>query len=185
MTAEEIKEKVSCREFVEKIGLKINRSGFCCCPFHGEKTPSLKIYDSTNSWYCFGCHAGGDVISFAKMYYKVSFSDAVKRLANDFNLSTNENDVLTASDALKRAVERATCKSLLERKERLKTALEAKYWLWFDRWLENDRAIAEYAPKSPDDEFDSRWVKAIMEREQIRNELAIADDARREGICGC
>ena len=64
-----VKESVSCKDFAEHIGLSVNRSGFCCCPFHGEKTPSLKIYSDGRGWYCFGCHQGGDVINMAKLYY--------------------------------------------------------------------------------------------------------------------
>ena len=36
------------------------------CPFHSEKTPSFHVYTDTQSFYCFGCGAGGDVITFTK-----------------------------------------------------------------------------------------------------------------------
>ena len=39
----------------------------CCCPIHGEKTPSLVLYPETNTWYCFGCNQGGDYIDFIKL----------------------------------------------------------------------------------------------------------------------
>ena len=42
----------------------------CLCPFHSEKTPSCTIYSDTQSFYCFGCGAGGDVISFIKKIEK-------------------------------------------------------------------------------------------------------------------
>ena len=38
----------------------------CLCPFHSEKTPSCTVYTGTQSFYCFGCGAGGDVITFTK-----------------------------------------------------------------------------------------------------------------------
>ena len=36
------------------------------CPFHNEKTPSFTVYPETSSYYCFGCHVGGDVITFIR-----------------------------------------------------------------------------------------------------------------------
>ena len=51
------------------------------CPFHqGDTTPSFCWYVSTNSFYCFGCHAAGDVISFMQKYYHYSFHEAVRKL---------------------------------------------------------------------------------------------------------
>ena len=48
------------------------------CPFHNEKTPSFTVYNDTQSFYCFGCGAGGDAIGFIK---KIENLDAVKLLA--------------------------------------------------------------------------------------------------------
>ena len=42
------------------------RTAVGLCPFHGEKTPSFTVYPETASFYCFGCGAGGDVITFIK-----------------------------------------------------------------------------------------------------------------------
>lgn len=47
------------------------------CPLHEDKTPSLKYYKDTNSFYCFGCKRGGDVITFVKELYKVDFKEAL------------------------------------------------------------------------------------------------------------
>ncbi len=52
------------------------------CPFHGEKTPSFNLYPETESFYCFGCGAGGDVITFIKRIENLDYIDAVKFLAN-------------------------------------------------------------------------------------------------------
>lgn len=52
-----------------------------CCPFHGEKTPSFYVNPQTNLYYCFGCHAKGNAISFLVDYEKLSFMEAVKQLA--------------------------------------------------------------------------------------------------------
>ncbi len=51
------------------------------CPFHNEKTPSFTVYPATQSFYCFGCGAGGDAITFLKKIENIDYLDAVKTLA--------------------------------------------------------------------------------------------------------
>ena len=51
------------------------------CPFHSEKTPSFYVYPDTQSFYCFGCGAGGDAITFAKKINSIDYTEAVKMLA--------------------------------------------------------------------------------------------------------
>ena len=51
------------------------------CPFHTEDTPSFAIYPKTNSWFCFGCHEGGDVIKFYQKLNNVEFGIAVEELS--------------------------------------------------------------------------------------------------------
>lgn len=50
------------------------------CPFHNEKTPSLTVYINTNTWHCFGCHEGRDVVDFVMKLQKVDFLQAVNIL---------------------------------------------------------------------------------------------------------
>ena len=52
------------------------------CPFHSEKTPSFTVYPNTQSYYCFGCGNGGDVITFIKNYENLDYIEAVKLLAD-------------------------------------------------------------------------------------------------------
>ena len=52
------------------------------CPFHSEKTPSFTVYPQDNSFYCFGCGAGGDAISFIRKRENLDYPDAVEFLAN-------------------------------------------------------------------------------------------------------
>ena len=51
------------------------------CPFHNEKTPSFTVYNETQSFYCFGCGAGGDAVTFIKNIENLDYMDAVKLLA--------------------------------------------------------------------------------------------------------
>jgi len=60
---------------------KSGRLYMCCCPFHTEKTPSCAIYPDDQHFYCFGCGAGGDVITFVEKMDNISFYEAVQVLA--------------------------------------------------------------------------------------------------------
>jgi len=57
------------------------------CPFHQEKTPSFTVNPDKQIYHCFGCHAGGNVISFLQQYEKLSFIDAAKKLADIAGIS--------------------------------------------------------------------------------------------------
>lgn len=61
------------------------------CPFHGEKTPSFNIYPENGSFYCFGCGAGGDVITFIRRIENLDYMEAVRFLAQRAGLTVPEN----------------------------------------------------------------------------------------------
>lgn len=82
MTSDEIKQSVSMRELVERYGIHIDRKGFCCCPFHKEKTASMKIYK--DSYNCFGCGANGDIFSFVIGMENCDFKTAYKALGGSY-----------------------------------------------------------------------------------------------------
>lgn len=67
------------------------------CPFHSEKTPSFNVYNESESFYCFGCGVGGDVITFIRMIENLDYIEAVKFLADKCGMSLPEN---TADDSL-------------------------------------------------------------------------------------
>lgn len=81
-----IRTNVSVLEVCSMYGIEVNRAGFTRCPFHGEKTASLKVYPGDRGWYCFGCHRYGDVISFVMFYFGINFIDAVRKINQDFGL---------------------------------------------------------------------------------------------------
>ena len=92
MDVEEIKRTHSMRSVVESYGIKINRNGFCCCPFHKEKTPSMKIYK--DSFHCFGgCGANGDIFKFVQMMDKCDFKTAFMSLGGTYEKPTKESRI--------------------------------------------------------------------------------------------
>ena len=58
-----------------------------CCPFHGEKTPSLVISPTKQIFHCFGCGIGGDSIKFVMEYEKLSYPESIEKLASMYNVS--------------------------------------------------------------------------------------------------
>ena len=75
------------------------------CPFHSEKTPSFTVYPADNSFYCFGCGAGGDAITFIRKRENLDYPDAVEFLANRAGITIirDDNDRLRQAPKFERA----------------------------------------------------------------------------------
>lgn len=82
MKSDEIKEKYSMPQVLERYGLRPSRGGFIRCPFHKEKTASMKIYK--DSYYCFGCGAHGDVFDFVQQMEGLDFKAAFRELGGTY-----------------------------------------------------------------------------------------------------
>lgn len=74
---------------------------WCCCPFHQEKTPSCKVDSVSQTWHCFGCGEGGDIISYVRKLDDVDFVDAVRFLARRANIELTESAQATKAHSLK------------------------------------------------------------------------------------
>ncbi len=74
------------KNVVSYYGIKIERN-MCICPFHNDKTASMKL--NKNTFYCFACHENGDVIQFVQNYFDLDFISAMKKLNYDFALGIN------------------------------------------------------------------------------------------------
>ena len=72
--------------------IRRGRNYVCSCPFHSEKTPSCTVFTETQSFYCFGCGAGGDVITFTMKIENLDFMEAVKLLAQRSGLEVPERN---------------------------------------------------------------------------------------------
>lgn len=83
-----VKDAVKVSEAAREYGYPPNRSGFICCPFHAERTPSMKLYDRT--YHCFGCGAHGSVLDFVGGLFNLSPLEAAKKINVDFGLHLAE-----------------------------------------------------------------------------------------------
>ena len=90
-----IDEVISRNDIVDVISgyikLKKNGSSYVgLCPFHNEKSPSFSVSGSRQLYHCFGCGAGGNVVTFVMEYEKFTFPEAVKLLADRVNMELPE-----------------------------------------------------------------------------------------------
>lgn len=149
MTVEDIKERFSMREILDRCNIQIERGGFCKCVFHkGDNEPSMKIYDK--SYYCFGCQETGDVITFVQKYNGLSFKDACEWISGEELSDRTRRQIAVAK--IKR---KSTDKDRQELKEDMKSVtLEmADYW---QRYKEA-RPVNEMEPFS--DEYADNYNK--------------------------
>ena len=77
----ELKKRIPMTELARRLGFEPNRAGFIHCPFHDERTPSLKLYDGDGGFSCYGCGAAGDQIDFLQRLHGVDFNGALSELA--------------------------------------------------------------------------------------------------------
>jgi DNA primase len=96
---DEIKSKVPLEDEIEKSGVKLNRSGpnrmKGCCPIHNENTPSFMFYkgEEYDTFYCFGCKTGGNVIDFIKHLKKFSsYKQVVEYFSKNYSLEYSEKE---------------------------------------------------------------------------------------------
>ena len=89
-------------DVVAASGLQLRRTGgrlTSVCPFHGDTRPSFIVYPATQSYYCFGCGAGGDVIDFVARLNKVGFKEAVEMLCGPAAQQATSSRVHCAAEA--------------------------------------------------------------------------------------
>ena len=135
---ENVKTSVSVPEAAERYGLDVGRSGMARCAFHDDRHPSMKLYD--DHFHCFGCGEHGDVIDLTARLLGLSNYEAARILAYDFGLS---------ADRPPQNKPRSKMDELRQRRSQLR------------RWK------AEFAPHSPLDEPDERYVEACKELDYI------------------
>ena len=101
---EEIKERSPIDEVVSRY-VQLKRAGSnltARCPFHSERTPSFVVFPSTQSFYCFGCGAGGDVITFLMRIENLEYMDALRTLAERAGVTLPESDAAGGVETVSR-----------------------------------------------------------------------------------
>ena len=81
---ETVKTAISVGQAAKRYGLTVGKNGMCCCPFHADKTPSMKLNEAY--YYCFGCKAHGDVIALTAQLLHLPPGSAAAELAQAFHV---------------------------------------------------------------------------------------------------
>lgn len=177
-----IKSLVPMREAAIRYGYVPNRAGFISCPFHNEKTASLKLYPDGRGWYCYGCGKGGDVIDFVKYLFDLDYNQAIIRLDYDFGLglplgrkpTLRERQRLTA-ERRQREADRAVKER--EGEELFEIYISALKWLsTLNSWLK------AYRPTAEDEDLHPLFVKALINIEAAEHNLDCAEIERSKYV---
>ena len=190
---ETVKNSVTVKQAAEHYGCKVNRGDMICCPFHVVAAscisfvsaqarklihsaaaplpaksltlreplghPSMKL--NRDYFYCFGCGATGDVIDFVARLFGLSSYEAAKKLAYDFGI---DPDKPPAAMALKKPYPLARA---FRNDEMYCQRVLCDYLHLLERWK------VEYAPQSPEDELDDRFVEACHMIEYVNDLLDV------------
>ena len=152
----QIKMAVSVKEAAEYYGLEVNRGNMVCCPFHNDRTPSMKLNE--DYFYCFGCGVHGDVIDLVARLFNLSSYDAAKKLAYDFGIDPDKPPAAAALRKSKYPLAKAFQNETLHCQRIL-----CDYLHLFERWK------MQYAPKTPEDTLDDRFVEACQMLDYIED----------------
>lgn len=154
MIAKRIKESLDTIKVVEYYGYKPNRQGFISCPFHKEKTASLKIYNGNRGWNCYGCGKNGSVIDFVMNVFGLTLSQAILRLNYDFNLGlTNSKLTMRQKNELRRKI------SEEQKFEEVKKLINEYWTIEFKIYY---RQYHENKPKNKFEELNEQFVEALQ-----------------------
>ncbi len=152
---EAVKAAVTPRMAAERCGLPVRQGNMVCCPFHADRTPSMKLNE--DYFYCFGCGVSGDVIDLTAQLFRLSPADAARKLAADFGIAEQKPSVLAK---LKRG------KTQVESERHCFRVLRDYFGILQD-WKDH------CAPQSPEDSIDPRYVEACHMLDRIGNMLDI------------
>ena len=152
-----IKAAVTVKQAAALYGLHITTTGMTRCPFHEDHTPSMKLNDTY--YYCFGCGATGDVIDLTARLFDLSSLQAARKMAQDFGLGPDK----PPSSAV--ALSKSPTVSSDAQQEDVSYCLRVlhDYRDLLTRWR------TEFAPLSPEESLDDRFVEAL-------HMLAVVDD---------
>ncbi len=157
-----VKANVLPRQVMEQSGVVFNRADMCKCPFHQDKTPSMKVKTTDKKYFCFGCGERGDAIDFVAKFYDIAPYDAAMQIADQFGIRY-DNSMRSPPKPIRR--EKSVVQILEEAKTRTFRVL-ADYLHVLEDWEQR------YQPEDMD-HIDERYLEAVHNIEFTRYRLDI------------
>ena len=152
---EAVKQTVTTRQAAENYGIDVNRAGKAQCPFHNDRTPSMKV---DKRFHCFGCGADGDVIDFTSKLYGLDAKSAAEKLAADFQISYTHHG---RKDATKIPVPKKTEVQMYRNLEARCFQVLSNYLHLLRNWEQS------YAPNPEDETWHPLFLEALQKKEHI------------------
>lgn len=156
-----VKQSVTTRQAAEMYGLKVRRNNMASCPFHNDRTPSMKV---DKRFHCFGCGADGDVIDFVSRLYGIGSLEAAQKIASDFGISY---DMKFAVAKPKKVIRRKTDAQIYEEAEQRCFRVLSDYYHLLNKWE------IDYAPSMEDEIWHPHFVEALQKKSHLEYLLDI------------
>jgi hypothetical protein len=169
----EIKTRLKMPEILRFYGFKIKRGNRIPCPFHSGQDENCGV--KNDYIHCFVCGESADQIGFVQKYFNLSFSDAIRKINDDFCLGLPLGEKI---DKRKRIEISKRCFEIKKQKEKElqeKTLIEKEYDEALSDWIRLDMQRRLYAPMYETDELHPLFVEAITRIEQAQYRLDCAE----------
>ena len=150
---EVVKESLTARQVAEYYGLKVNRSGMACCPFHGDQHPSMKI---DKRYFCFACNEKGDAIDYVSKMFGIPVKDAAIKICEDFGLAYDTQRRGSPPKVVDPKPQKSE-EQLFDEFEKYIHRILCEYLHVLKKWK------IEYEPNTADEEWHPRYVEALQE----------------------
>ena len=163
---QEVKERVTAKQVAERYGLKAERNGMACCPFHNDKHPSMKI---DQNYHCFACGAKGDAVNYVAVLFGLSQFEAAKKIIEDFSLGIPIEQPKRKQNSGFKKIEKVPTKE--ERIQFVQKKIDgwardaANVLLRYLRWMEFWKEF--YKPETMETEWHPLFAEALQNESKI------------------
>ena len=138
----------------------MGRTGMACCPFHSDKSPSMKLDER---YYCFGCGATGDAVDLTAKLFGIGLREAAVKLAEDFGLNYDSRQ----KPSVRPRIREPTPEQKYQKGENHCYKVLTDYFHLLREWEK------KYAPKQPDEEWNPLFAEALHKKNYIEYLLDI------------
>lgn len=160
---------ISARDVAQRYGLRFDRAGRACCPWHDDTHPSLKFFEESGRCYCFSCHATGDSVEIAAQILGSGAKEAAESICHDFNLAFDGFKPSKASIA--KAEQRKRERQAVED---TRNALNQRYGHLCAVINQADALLSRYTPETSEQDYDN-FTRMLRAKGLAQDELELVE----------